>query len=194
VGQAFGDRAWVVRPGLILGPRENVGRLPWWLHRIAKGGRVLAPGDPQVRLQILDARDLAVWLIDGAERGRTGCYSATGVEGGTTYGRWLADCVDVTGSKAELVWVADDVLLQHQVEPWSELPLWMLRTPDLPHVWDVDSSAAYAAGLRCRPVTDTVRDTWAWLRADGRLAPLAHDVPRVGIDPAKEQRILDAVS
>jgi 2'-hydroxyisoflavone reductase len=53
---------------------------------------------------------------------------------------------------------------------------------------------AYASGLRCHPVTETVRDTWAWLRADGRLTPLAHDVPQVGIDPAKEQRILDAVS
>jgi 2'-hydroxyisoflavone reductase len=151
VEQAFGDHAWIVRPGIILGPRENVGRLPWWPHRIAKGGRVLAPGDPHVRMQVLDARDLAAWLIDGAERGVTGCYPATGVQGGTTYGRWLADCVDVTGSKGELVWVDDAVLLQHEVEPWSELPLWIPLTPDVPHVWDVDSSTAYATGLRCRP-------------------------------------------
>ena len=85
------------------------------------------------------------------------------------------------------------MLLEHGVQPWSELPLWAPPLPELPHVWDVDSSAAYAAGLRCRPVTETVRDTWAWLQDDGRFAPLAHDVPPVGIDPGKEQRILEDV-
>ncbi len=42
---AFGaDRSVLVRAGLILGPYENIGRLPWWLNRVARGGPVLAPG------------------------------------------------------------------------------------------------------------------------------------------------------
>jgi 2'-hydroxyisoflavone reductase len=58
VTEAFGDRALLARAGLILGPHEDTGRLPWWLSRIARGGDVLAPGDPDARIQYIDARNL----------------------------------------------------------------------------------------------------------------------------------------
>ncbi|MEV4254537.1 NAD-dependent epimerase/dehydratase family protein, partial [Spirillospora sp. NPDC049652] len=50
--QAFGERALLARAGLILGPYENIGRLPWWLNRIARGGDVLAPGPAELKLQL----------------------------------------------------------------------------------------------------------------------------------------------
>jgi len=190
--QHFGDRALLVRSGLLLGPYENVGRLPWWLTRIAAGGQVLAPGDPDRPMQLIDARDMASWMLDCAERGRGGTFTATGPTGNTTMARWLGDCVEATGSDAELVWIPDRFLLDRDVEAWSELPLWMPDSPDSAGTWTADTGPAQAAGLRSRPVWDTVRDTWARLRDRGDLAARPADSSpfTTGIDPDKEQRIL----
>ena len=46
---ALPGRVAAVRAGLICGPHDNVFRLPWWVRRIAQGGRVPAPGDPGAR-------------------------------------------------------------------------------------------------------------------------------------------------
>ena len=191
VTEVFGDRSLVVRSGLIIGPHENVGRLPWWLTRIARGGEVLAPGDPDVRMQLVDARDLAAFMLDAAAAGTGGTVNATGPRGNATVGSWLRDCVEVTGSGATLTWVPDDLLLEHEVEPWSELPLWMPPGQEADHVWDADTAEAERLGLRSRPVRDTVRDTWAWLRDEGPATKPDRDyVSDHGIDPDKEARIL----
>jgi nucleoside-diphosphate-sugar epimerase len=192
VEQHFGDRTLVVRSGLLLGPYENVGRLPWWLTRIAAGGQVLAPGDPDRPMQLIDARDIAGWMLDCAEQGQAGAFTVTGPPGNTTMGRWLEDCLAVTGSGAELVWVPDQFLLDRDVEAWTELPLWMPDSPDTAGTWTADVSRAQAAGLRTRPVSDTVRDTWTWLRTGSDL-PARHPNASpftLGIDPDKEKRIL----
>lgn len=198
VTAVFGGRATLARAGLILGPYENVGRLPWWLGRVARGGEVLAPGPPDTAMQLIDARDLASFLLDCGETGRGGTYNATGPRGNATMGSWLGDCVAVTGSDAELTWVDDETLLAHDVAPWTELPLWMPRglpgADNADHVWDAETGAAESAGLRCRPVSETVRDTWAWMQAGGRppeRPPHAH-LPGHGMDPEKERRILAA--
>jgi 2'-hydroxyisoflavone reductase len=192
VTEAFGDRSLVVRAGLIIGPHENVGRLPWWLTRIARGGEVLAPGDPEVAMQLVDARDLATFMLDAALAGTGGTVNATGPRGNATMGSWLADCVAATGSGAILTWVADDLLLEHEVEPWSELPLWMPPGQDADHVWDADTAAAERLGLRSRPVTETVHDTWAWLQEAGGPPgqPPRGYLDAHGIAPDKEARIL----
>jgi 2'-hydroxyisoflavone reductase len=192
VTEVFGDRATVLRAGLILGPHENVGRLPWWLTRIAAGGEVLAPGDPDLPLQLVDARDLAAFMLDTGGSATGGTFNATGPRGNATMGSWLADCVRVTGSDATLTWVDDAFLLERGVEPWTELPLWMPPGQDADCAWDVETAAAQRAGLRSRPVADTVRDTWAWLQAGGHVPeqPPHDHVPRHGIDPRKERRIL----
>jgi len=194
VTDVFGDRASIVRAGLILGPHENVGRLPWWLDRMARGDEVLAPGSPDVPMQLIDARDLAAFMLDCAENRRAGTYNVTGPRGNAAMSSWLGDCVAATAAGARLTWVDDDALLAHDVEPWTELPLWMPKGQEADHVWDAETAAAEAAGLRCRPVTQTVLDTWAWMQAGGHAPdqpPHAH-LPRHGIDPEKERRILAA--
>lgn len=190
--ESFWDRSLLVRAGLILGPYENVGRLPWWLRRIAAGGQVLAPGDPGRAIQLVDARDLASWMLDCAEAGRGGAFAAIGAAGNATMGSWLGDCVTVTGSDTDLEWVPDDFLLERGVEPWTELPLWTPAQPDWANTWTVDVAAAHAAGLRTRPVSETVADTWAWLRDGGTPARPREGSPAgmLGIDRDKEARIL----
>jgi 2'-hydroxyisoflavone reductase len=190
--EAFGDRALVARAGLIIGPHENVGRLPWWLTRIARGGEVLAPGDPDVPMQLVDARDLAAFMLDCAQAGTGGTVNATGPRGNATMGGWLEDCVAATGSGATLTWVPDDLLLEHGVEPWTELPLWMPPGQGADHAWDAETAQAERLGMRSRPVGDTVRDTWDWLRAAGAMPdqPPRRYLDPHGIDPDKEVGIL----
>ncbi|MEV8452980.1 reductase [Streptomyces sp. NPDC052095] len=187
---AFGERALLARAGLILGPGENIGRLPWWLGRIARGGPVLAPGRPDLELQYIDARDLAGWLLDAARAGLHGPYNLVSRPGHTTMGRLLEACVRVTGSGAELRWIPEEAILAAGVEPWRDLPVWLPpgELYDTLHRGDVER--AHAAGLRCRPVEETVADTWTWLEKLGGRAPQRPDRPPVGLDPEVEARLL----
>lgn len=197
VVESFGtERSLLVRAGLLLGPYENVGRLPWWLNRIARGGPVLAPGPRELPLQFVDVRDLAEWILDGVERGLGGPYNLTGPRGHTTMGELLEACVRATGAAAELRWTAPEVVLGAGIEPWSGLPVWVppgSELHDALHAADV--SRALAAGLRCRPADETVADTWRWLREIGGTAPQRPDRPPVGLTPETEAKALagDAV-
>jgi 2'-hydroxyisoflavone reductase len=189
VAQTFGaGRFACLRPGVVLGPREYVGRLPWWLRRVAAGGRVLAPGSPDRSIQPVDVRDLAAFALAGAEREVSGAFNVTAPIGGETFGGMLGACADVTGSGAEFVWVPDKRLVALGVRQWSEMPLW--RT--FPGVWQVDSSAAMVAGLTCRPLAATVADTWAWLWDSGGEFD-DERAGEIGISREREQQVLASV-
>lgn len=187
---AFGDRALLARAGLIIGPWENVGRLPWWLTRIARGGPVLAPGTPDLGLQYIDVRDLAAWLLDASEKGLHGPYNTVSRPGHTTMGELLSACVRATGSDAELRWTETERILAAGVEPWTDLPVWLPPGELYDTLHQGDVAKAYAAGLRCRPVEETVADTWAWLCELGGKAPRRADRALTGIDPATEAKLL----
>jgi 2'-hydroxyisoflavone reductase len=182
VVRSFGPaRSTVLRAGCIVGPDDSqVGRLPWWIARVGRGGRVLSPGDPSDQVSIIDARDIARFAMLRAP----GTFELGGPP--VTRSALLAMCRDVTSSGARFVWVADTWLAAQDVEEWTEIPLWSTA----PSVFRHDSSAAVAAGLRCRPVLDTVADTWAWQqRVPGGWQP----GPRTpGLDPEKEATLLAA--
>ena len=185
VTSTFGaDRSVILRPGVVLGPREYVGRLPWWLSRIAQGGRVIAPGTPDRSIQPVDVRDLAEFAVQSAAGGISGTYNVAAPVGGETFGGMLGACAEVTGSMAEFVWIPDGQLLACGVRQWSEMPLW--RT--FPGVWQVDSSGAVARGLSCRPLTATVADTWRWMQDGGYFYDEREG--EIGIRPEREQQIL----
>jgi 2'-hydroxyisoflavone reductase len=199
LGAALDGRLLVARAGLIIGPGDPTGRLGWWLRRMQRGGRVVVPRDSWDQpVAFVDVRDLAAWLVDCVETGRAGAVNATGDTGMTTYGGLLELCRDTVGDDAAepVTFLARDdaALLAAGVEPWTHLPFWMpadvART-----LWQVDTSSARAAGLPSRPVAESVRDLWAWLR--GR--PAADDVPGTGrprppggLPDDVERRLLDA--
>lgn len=185
----FGERALLARAGLVLGPYENIGRLPWWLTRIARGGPVLAPGPAELPLQYVDARDMAQWCLEVAKDGLGGAYNVVSPSGFVTMEELLRTCIDVTGSGAELRWVAPEPILAAGVRPWTDLPIW-LEGDDHDSMHRTDVSKAVAAGLRFRPVAETVADTWAWLRSIGGRAPMRPDRPPVGLDPKVEAALL----
>lgn len=189
--ESFGDRALLARAGLILGPYEVVGRMPWWLRRIERGGPVLAPGRPGRPIQYIDGRDLAGWLLTAAGRRLGGAFDTVSEPGHTTMGELLETAVRVTGSDAELVWVPAEEIAAAGIRPWTELPAWMPEDDEDSGLLDGDVSAAIAEGLTCRPVRDTVADTWAWLCAEGDpVHPAGGSVK--GLDPAKETAALRA--
>jgi 2'-hydroxyisoflavone reductase len=163
---ALPGRFATVRAGVICGPHDNVFRLPWWVRRIAAGGRVPAPGDPDRPVQLIDARDLATFLLDVGEQRIAGAFNGTAPAGEQTMGEVLDAAVAATGSDAEPVWIPDAKLQAAEVDAWEELPLW-LPAAEYPGTWTVGTERAQAAGLRCRPIADTIADVWAWLRDGG---------------------------
>nr|BFD89671.1 SDR family oxidoreductase [Kitasatospora sp. Xyl93] len=187
----YGGQALLARAGLIIGPHENIGRLPWWLNRIAEGGPVLAPGPRDLPLQYIDARDLAAWTLDAVVARLGGPYNLVSPSGHTTMGELLEACVRATGSDAELRWTAPERILAAGIEPWTELPIWLAPGDlyDFLHTGLVER--ALGAGLRCRPVAETVEDTWAWLRSIGGSAPQRADRVTVGLDRERETAVLN---
>ena len=183
---AMPGRVAIVRAGLLCGPRDNIGRLGWWIERIAAAGDVLAPGDPQRELQLIDARDLAAWMVDLAERREAGTFNGTAPRGQTTMGAVLEAARAATGGDARLQWRSDAVLGSAGVEPWSELPLWL----PAPGTWTVGTQRAQAAGLRCRPVAETVADTWAWLRVGEGASDYRSEMRPAGLAREREAAIL----
>ncbi|HEU0130933.1 MAG TPA: NAD-dependent epimerase/dehydratase family protein [Mycobacteriales bacterium] len=190
---ALPGRVLVSRPGLIAGPYENIGRLPYWLRRVALGGEVLAPGEPDEPRQWIDARDLAAFHLDAAERGLTGVFNTVGPPAQFTMGELLETCRDVTGSDATFTWVDGKTVTEHGYAPWTELPVWLWDAEaDVSATWQVDVSKAVAAGLAARPVRETVADTWDWVRAGADLGGYRSSYAVPPYDAEKERAVLAA--
>jgi nucleoside-diphosphate-sugar epimerase len=184
VHAAFGERSLVLRPGLIVGPYDPTGRFPYWPRRLADGGDVLAPAPPDQPVQLIDARDLALFGLDLLERERAGTFDVVTPDGALTLGRVLEACRAAVGGDARPVWVDPDFLLERGVEPWTEMPLWT-PWPDHAGFQRSDVSRALGAGLRTRPIADTAADTLRWIRAED-------PDPGAALTRARERELLDA--
>lgn len=188
----FAGRALVARPGRIYGPHDSDDRFPWLLRRIARGGEVLAAGDPDAPAQFIDARDLAAFLVDGAERRVAGVYNV--VTPPSPVREIYEVARSVTLSDARFVWVPDEVVLAEGVEPFTEAPLWLPR--GFHNGARIDSSRAVAQGLRFRPMLDTVRDEWTWMKAgwDAAAGVRAQKklAGKAGLTPEREAAVIAA--
>jgi 2'-hydroxyisoflavone reductase len=159
---AFPGRAAIVRPGYIVGPGDPTDRFTYWPVRVARGGEVLAPGAPTDPLQWIDVRDLAEWLVTLVEQGTAGTFNAVGPDEPARWGDVLDACVKGAGSDAKLTWVPFDWLEAHGQGGEDAFPIWSPPVGKFAgfHRWKNDR--AVAAGLRFRPVTDTVGGILAW--------------------------------
>lgn len=190
--ERFAGPSVVARAGLILGPYEIVGRMPWWLRRIERGGDVLAPGPKDMPLQYIDCRDLADWLLLAAREGISGPFNAVSEPGHATMESLLTAAVEVTGSDARLVWVEPEVIERAEIQAWIELPVWIPPVGEGAGLHTGNVSAIFAAGLTCRPVRETVEATWRWLNEEGD--PPVREGLRHGLDPDKEREVLASLS
>jgi 2'-hydroxyisoflavone reductase len=186
-----GGRVHHVRAGLILGPHDYDMRFRYWLTRIARGGEVLAPGDPEALAQAIDVRDLAAWVLSCAEQRLTGVYNATGAA--MTMRELLETIRSEVGSDARFTWVPDEILLAHSVGPYSEMPFWL---PASVGARPVPIDSALEKGLTLRPFAETVRATWEWLGTgwDAEVSVRDNRKLRVpgGMAPEREAQILEA--
>lgn len=151
-----------VRPGLIVGPYDYSDRFTYWPGRVARGGEVLAPGRPARAVQLIDVRDLAEWVIRMVEAGQMGVYNATGPAEPLTMGGILEACKRASNSNATFTWVDEAFLLAENVQPWSQVPLWIPETPEEDGFNAINIEKAVGAGLTFRPILETARDTLAW--------------------------------
>jgi 2'-hydroxyisoflavone reductase len=177
VREVFGERALVVRPGLIVGPHDPTGRFTYWPHRVARGGELLAPAPQDAPTQFVDVRDLGAWIVELCERDVGGTYNAT--HPGVSWAELLDTCREVVGGDADITWVEPEFLVEHEVGEWMELPLW-IHDPALAYADRVDVGRALAAGLSFRPLEETVR---------GALEQ-AETTEAAGLRPEREAELL----
>lgn len=166
----YPGKTTIIRPGLIVGPRDETGRFTYWPVRIAEGGEVMAPGTPDDPVQFIDGRDLAEWTVRMAERKVTGIYNATGPRADMVLSRMLEGIRQGVGGDARFTYVPQDVLLANRVRGWSDMPVWVPRTPQNAGFSRVSIERAVARGLTFRPLPDTARDALAWYRAQPEAA------------------------
>lgn len=180
----FPATSFIPRPGLIGGPWDPTGRFTYWPQRFDDGGQVLAPAPADGDTQVIDARDLAAWIVEAAETGLEGTYNAVGAV--TPRSELLDACRAVASAESEVVWVDGSFLVEHGVEQWMELPMW-LHEAEYAAMQSTPRERGLAAGLRTRPLVDTARDTLAWVRSGE-----APQDPPAGLARAKERQVLDA--
>ena len=159
---ATGGRATNIRPGLIVGPRDNVPRFTYWPVRVERGGEVLSPGNPDDPVQYIDVRDLADFVITCIENNTTGYFNAIGPNWPTTIAELLYGCKAVTGGDATFTWVPADFLEARDIKAWQQMPVWIPPREGYEGFHRVNITKAIEAGLRSRPLADIVTATLAW--------------------------------
>lgn len=159
----FPGRASVIRPGLIVGPRDYTHRFSYWPLRVRDGGEVLAPGAPDHPIKFIDARDVAAFMLRVVEDRSFGIYNANGPVGANmSIGRLLDTCKAVTGSDATFTWVDADFLSARGINGWVQMPVWLPPVGAYAGFHSTSLKKSSAAGLVTRPLEDTVRDTLSW--------------------------------
>ncbi|HRF59247.1 MAG TPA: hypothetical protein PLH94_04955 [Fimbriimonadaceae bacterium] len=182
VKEAFGERATLVRPGLIVGPHDPTDRFTYWPMQFLHGGDVLAPKAPNTAVQAIDSRDLGSFMLRLAENDVSGTYNATGPTETLLFPEFLEETKVAIGSTARIVPVDPAFLAEHEVAPWTGLPFWV---GDDDGIARIAIDRARAAGLELRPLRETIRDTAVWRQT--REEPL-----KAGISSEKAQAVLDA--
>jgi len=184
--QWFPGKTLIIRPGLIVGPRDETDRFTYWPVRIDRGGEVLAPGSPDDPVQFIDARDLAEWTIRMVEKRETGIYNATGPAKPLGIGGMFDGIKAALKSDAKLTWVSEEFLTGQKVQAWSDMPVWTGKEDGLARA-KIDR--AVSKGLTFRPLAETARDTLEWFKSllQDRQAHL-----KAGLSPEHEAEVLTA--
>lgn len=185
VEEIYGDCALIIRPGLIVGPNDPTDRFTYWPMRVKRGGDMITPGKPQTPVQFIDVRELSEFIIKLVEDNASGGYNATGPGQELLMGEFLDACKRASGGVATFHWTSAEFLKEHDVKPWSDMPVWIPDTEEDAGFSRVDVSRAIHAGLKFRPLEETIRDTIEW----AELRPEDHEW-RAGLDPTKEKILL----
>ncbi|MGI9492864.1 MAG: NAD-dependent epimerase/dehydratase family protein [Geminicoccaceae bacterium] len=171
----LGDRAILLRAGLLVGKGDYTDRLTWWVRRIDQGGRIPVPASEDSRFQMIDVRDAAAFTIRAAVEERSGPYNLTcpTIQLSTLFN----EIIEISGATAELIWVSERKLQEANIQPWTELPLILPPGETTRYLFEVSTEKAHRHGLVCRPVAETVQDLLEWDRPN-RTRPLICGISR----------------
>ena len=193
VRKLYPDNHTVIRPGLIVGPRDFSYRGGYWPARVRQGGEILAPGDGETPIQIIDGRDLTAFEVRCMENRTGGTFDVTGPppQNKLTMRAYLAECRKATGSDATFTWADNAFLEEHEVAAWSHMPCWLPPEGEYAAFGLRSCARAVAAGLTYRPYADTITDTLTWLDdlPDDRREGV---MKRAGLPAEKEAEVLAA--
>ncbi|MGC2238182.1 MAG: NAD-dependent epimerase/dehydratase family protein [Pyrinomonadaceae bacterium] len=182
--KAMSGRVLNVRSGMIVGEFDPTDRFTYWVMRVARGGEALAPGTPNRFVQLIDASDLAAWLIKAVEQNLTGIYNATGKPFELTMEKMLEEIKKSSGSDAEFTWVDEDFLARENVQPWSDMPFYLPESDkDAEHFLSMSIDRALQSGIEFRPLSETIRDALAWRKTK-------NDALKAGISAGREAELL----
>lgn len=178
------DRALIIRPGLIVGPNDPTDRFSYWPNRISQGGEILAPAPAETPVQFIDVRDLAEWTLDMIAARRTGTFNVVGPVQRLSFGIMLDEIRKALDREVDFTWANPDFLLENEVQPWMNLPLW-LGPGEYEGMLSASIERALEAGLSFRSLAETARDTLKWLQS----RPADHEW-RAGITLERERELL----
>jgi 2'-hydroxyisoflavone reductase len=182
----FPGKTLTIRPGLIVGPRDETDRFTYWPVRINRGAEVLAPGNPSDPVQFIDARDLAEWTIRMVENREAGIYNATGPATPLGIGGMLEEIKTADKSNATFTWVNEEFLTQQKVRPWSDMPVWTGKESGFARA---NIGRALKKGLTFRPLGKTAHDTLTWFKS---LPPDRQSKLGAGLTAEREAQVLAA--
>jgi 2'-hydroxyisoflavone reductase len=184
----FPDNSLIIRPGLIVGPYDPTDRFTFWVRRIAEGGKVLIPNTPKQKLQFIDVRDLAKWIVKMVEERAVGTYNATGPKEELNFEKFINECSKFSKKKLDLIWVDEKFLIDHHFDNWNKLPLWLSSKSDMAGLFCIDSHKAQDKGLSYRPISETISATLNW--DDKRI----NRKMKIGLSREEESNLLNQIS
>lgn len=187
--KALPGRVTKVRCGLIIGPGDKTDRFTYWPVRAAESDEMLAPGSGDDPLQTIDVRDLADWVVHCIDQKLVGPYNSTNPAGLYSFRDVLHSCRDELNPDLKLTWVPADFLESQKLDESGGLPLWIPEGTDYSGIWEVNAGLAASKGLKARPLSESIKDTWAWWSElpEERTAKL-----KTGISKERQAEILAA--
>ena len=189
VCDAYGERALLLRPGLVIGPLDYTQRFTYWLARTVRATPFIAPGQACDPLQFIDARDLASFAVQALSNSLSGAYNLVTDAGAVTSGKLIAACAEITGLASRARWAPPEFLQQQHIAPWSDLPAWF--GPDQKFAALTSNARARAAGLHTRSLHTSLTELYAWWQTQS-AEERANS--RAGLSGEREQAALVALN
>lgn len=183
------NRTTILRPTWVAGPGDNTDRFTYWPVRMSRGGEMLVPGDPADRIQIVDVRDIATFVVDSLEKKITGIYNMVNPPGTYSMGQYMTDCQAVTASDATLTWVDDAFIEATGLHASGDLPIWGPVSGDTRSDAIVNGDRSFAKGMKTRPPRETIRDIMVWWKT---LPEERRNNMRAGLSAEREAEMLAA--
>lgn len=184
--KALPNRSLVIRPGLIVGPHDTSDRFTYWVLRVSEGGEVLVPNPADLPVEFIDVRDLAKWTLIMAEKRATGTFNAIGPGQPLGMEQFLDTCKVISEIDASFSWVDGEFLLNNEVAPWTDMPMWIpSEQPEFAGFFAVSGERALEAGLNYRPIVSTIQDTLVWAKSRPEK-----DEMKAGISRERERQLL----